>query len=119
MRDTGGGERAAERSIQQNNANQMAEKQDQSEAGNDPKRRFSKDDRRAALDKSKDAQGAPRCEYCGKELNPKSGSGDSYEADHRTPHAQGWQSTQDNLAPSCRDCNREKGNRTRNPQVNV
>jgi len=106
-----GGENFAERWIRQNNSNHMAENHAQ-ETKKDPKRRFSKGDREAALDKSKDANGTPRCEYCGSELDPKPGNGNSYEADHRNPHAQGGQTDQDNLAPSCRDCNREKGNRT-------
>ena len=110
LNGSGGGsdEMAAQTMIQ----NWQQKEQESATADRDPKRRFSKGDRDAALDQSKDAEGTPRCEYCGTELSPHPGSGDSYEADHRNPHAQGGRSTQDNLAPSCRDCNREKGNRT-------
>jgi RHS repeat-associated protein len=83
-----------------------------SELGKDPKRRFSPTDRREAFEKAKDADGVARCEYCGGELDPKAGSTDSYEADHRDPHSKGGRSTKENLAPACRDCNRDKSNKT-------
>lgn len=76
------------------------------------KRSFSTADRSAALEKSKDATGVPRCQYCRKELDPKSGRPNSYEADHANPYARGGPSTPDNLTPSCRTCNRAKGART-------
>lgn len=74
-------------------------------------RRFSREDRAAGFEKSKDAQGTPRCEYCGRELDSRSGKSNSYEADHRTSYKKGGESTQDNLAPSCRSCNRSKGSK--------
>ncbi len=104
------GEMAAETMI--NNWQRKEGEAADSAPTSDPKRRFSKGDRQAGLDKSKDAEGTPRCEYCGTALIPRAGSGNSYEGDHRDPHAQGGRTTQENLAPSCRDCNREKGNRT-------
>lgn len=73
------------------------------------KRRFSKKDRDAGLEKSKDANGTARCEYCGEEMDPKPGKPNSYEADHRTAFAEGGESTADNLAPACKGCNRKKG----------
>jgi hypothetical protein len=76
------------------------------------KRSFSKSDRAEGLEKAKDADGVPRCEYCKTEVDPKAGKPNSYEADHRTPYTKGGESTQDNLAPSCRTCNRAKGPRT-------
>ncbi len=79
------------------------------EEKNTDKRKFSKKDREKGLEKSKDENGTPRCEYCGTELEPEAGSGNSYEADHKTSYANGGSTTEDNLAASCRDCNREKG----------
>ncbi|MFL5345280.1 MAG: HNH endonuclease [Hyalangium sp.] len=76
------------------------------------KRTFSKGDRAAGLEKAKDANGVPRCEYCDTELEPNAGQPNSYEADHQTPYSKGGSSTQDNLAPACRTCNRSKGPRT-------
>lgn len=76
------------------------------------KRSFSKSDRAKGLEKAKDADGVPRCEYCKAEVDPKAGRPNSYEADHRTPYTKGGPSTQDNLAPACRNCNRTKGART-------
>lgn len=72
-------------------------------------RRFSKADRDAAYDESKDATGQARCEYCDEELTRESGKAKSYEADHRQPYSKGGASSSENLAPSCRSCNREKG----------
>ncbi len=82
---------------------------DASKAIKKGKRAFSNKDRTEGFDKSKDTDGKPRCEYCGTELDPKKGSPNSYEADHRDPYAKGGESNQDNLAPACRDCNRSKG----------
>jgi HNH endonuclease len=65
-----------------------------------------------AFDRSKDASGVPRCEYCGKELDPSPGRQNSYEADHRIPYGRGGSNEFDNLAPSCRSCNRSKGMKT-------
>ncbi|SEM58043.1 HNH endonuclease [Stigmatella aurantiaca] len=72
-------------------------------------RRFSKADRDAAYEKSQDAAGRARCEYCDEELTREPGRSDTYEADHRQPYSKGGPSSGDNLAPSCRTCNREKG----------
>jgi RHS repeat-associated protein len=76
------------------------------------KRRFSEADRADGLDKSKDASGTPRCEYCNTQLDPKPGKPNSYEADHRDPYSRGGPSTPENLAPSCRTCNRSKSDKT-------
>jgi hypothetical protein len=72
-------------------------------------RRFSKADRDAAYEKSQDAMGRARCEYCGEELTREPGQSKSYESDHRNPYSKGGPSSAENLAPSCRACNREKG----------
>ncbi|WP_309892217.1 HNH endonuclease signature motif containing protein [Archangium sp.] len=72
-------------------------------------RRFSKADRDTAYEKSQDETGRARCEYCDEELERTSGQSKSYEADHRKPYSKGGPSSTENLAPSCRDCNREKG----------
>jgi 5-methylcytosine-specific restriction endonuclease McrA len=76
------------------------------------KRTFSTADRAAGLEKAKDAAGVPRCQYCGSKLDPKSGRPNSYEPDHTTPYSRGGPSTQENLTPSCRTCNRSKGAQT-------
>ena len=72
-------------------------------------RRFSKADRDAAYERSQDSMGRARCEYCDEELTRESGQSKSYEADHRNPYSKGGPSSSENLAPSCRACNREKG----------
>jgi hypothetical protein len=72
-------------------------------------RRFSKADRDAAYEKSQDSMGRARCEYCDEELTRESGQSKSYESDHRNPYSKGGPSSSENLAPSCRACNREKG----------
>jgi RHS repeat-associated protein len=76
------------------------------------RRTFSPADRAAGFEKSKDAFGVPRCAYCGTPLSPRAGSPNSYEADHATPYSRGGPSTFENLAPSCRTCNRSKGAQT-------
>jgi hypothetical protein len=75
-------------------------------------RRFSADQRGKAFEKAKDANGLPRCEHCGEVITTAPGQPNSYEADHRVPHSRGGPSTDENLAPSCRTCNRSKGART-------
>jgi RHS repeat-associated protein len=75
-------------------------------------RRFSAEKRSAGLEKARDANGIPRCEYCGTDLSAKPGKANSYEADHRVPRSRGGPSNQENLAPACRTCNRSKGART-------
>jgi hypothetical protein len=72
-------------------------------------RRFSKPDRDAAYEKSQDEMGQARCEYCDEELTREPGQSKSYESDHRKPYSKGGPSSTENLAPSCRACNREKG----------
>jgi RHS repeat-associated protein len=76
------------------------------------KKRFSQKDRDQGFEKSKDQSGTPRCEYCGQNLDRNAGKKNSYEADHRTPSSRGGDSTPENLAPSCRTCNRSKGAKT-------
>jgi len=75
-------------------------------------RRFSPADREKGFERSKDAEGAPRCTYCGGKIEKKGGQGSSYEADHAVPYVRGGESNQQNLNPSCRDCNRSKGAKT-------
>ncbi|MDC0710367.1 HNH endonuclease signature motif containing protein [Stigmatella sp. ncwal1] len=72
-------------------------------------RRFSQAARNAAYEKSQDATGQAHCEYCDEELTREPGKPQSYEADHRKPYSKGGPSSEENLAPSCRSCNREKG----------
>ncbi len=74
-------------------------------------RRFSKQDRDEAYEKSRDTKGQARCEYCDKELSRESGQSKSYESDHRIPYSKGGPSSAENLAPACRTCNREKGSK--------
>ncbi|XXF78231.1 HNH endonuclease signature motif containing protein [Myxococcaceae bacterium GXIMD 01537] len=74
-------------------------------------RRFSKADRDAAYEKSKDASGKARCEYCDEELTREPGKANTFEADHRRPYSKGGESKPDNASPSCRACNREKGDK--------
>jgi len=88
------------------------EEKDDSQEQSKEKRRFSKKDREEAFENSKDADGKPKCEYCNQELKKEKGSGNSYEADHKEPYSKGGKSTKDNLAPSCRDCNRSKSDQT-------
>jgi RHS repeat-associated protein len=73
------------------------------------KRSFSQSQRAAGLEKAKDASGVPKCQYCGKTINPAAGSPNSYEANHIHPYSKGGPTTQENLGPSCRTCNRSKG----------
>ena len=81
------------------------------DASKKSKRRFSKKDRDQGFEDSKDADGTPRCEYCDAELDKNAGSPNSYEADHRKSYKNGGKSEKDNLAPSCRTCNRKKGSK--------
>jgi HNH endonuclease len=64
------------------------------------------------FEKSKDSSGTPRCDYCGNELTRNYGKPNSYEADHRQPYSRGGPTTEENLAPACRTCNRSKGAKT-------
>jgi hypothetical protein len=75
-------------------------------------RRPSVAQRERLFEKSKDAGGTPRCVYCNKEITPSPGRPDSYEADHKQPFSRGGPTTDDNLAPACRTCNRSKGAKT-------
>lgn len=47
-----------------------------------------------------------KCYYCGKSLDG------NYEIDHKTPLSRGGKSVINNLAMSCRSCNRKKGTLT-------
>ncbi|MHB1077671.1 toxin TcdB middle/N-terminal domain-containing protein [Thiobacillus sp.] len=76
------------------------------------KRTFSRADRAEGFERSKDATGTPRCQYCGTELNAKSGRPNSYEPDHTQAYSRGGSSSSENLTPSCRTCNRSKGAKT-------
>jgi RHS repeat-associated protein len=75
-------------------------------------RRFSPEQRERAWERSKDANGTPRCEYCGKEITKEPGKPNTYEADHKNPYSRGGPTKDENLAPACRTCNRSKGAQT-------
>jgi RHS repeat-associated protein len=79
------------------------------DSGKPMKRSFSSSQRAAELEKAKEAAGVPKCQYCGKTISPAAGGPDSYKADHIQPYSKGGPTTQDNLGPSCRTCNRSKG----------
>ena len=81
-------------------------------AGAGGSRRPSQAQRERLFEKSKDAGGTPRCVYCNKEITPTPGRSDSYEADHKQPFSRGGPTTDENLAPACRTCNRSKGAKT-------
>ena len=53
--------------------------------------------------------GEPIVDTVTKELTQEPGKSNSYEADHQQPYSKGGASSSENLAPSCRACNREKG----------
>jgi RHS repeat-associated protein len=81
------------------------------EVENIGKRSLSKSERKELLERSKDENGVPRCEYCGQELNVNKGQANSFEADHIKPYSRGGPTSLENTAPSCRTCNREKSNK--------
>jgi hypothetical protein len=81
-------------------------------AGAGGSRRPSSAQRERVFEKGKDAGGTPRCVYCKKEITPEPGRPDSYEADHQQPFSRGGPTTDENLAPACRTCNRSKGAKT-------
>ena len=87
---------------------------DGAQAGGDAKspRRPSAALREKVFEKSKDAAGTPRCAYCNRQISREPGKSSSFEADHKTPYARGGKTNEPNLAPSCRDCNRQKGAKT-------
>lgn len=97
-------------------AKALAAAEEKANQATKPRRRFSMQDRDSAFEASKDAQGVPRCEYCSTEVQRVKGAGHSYEADHRTPYSKGGESKPGNLAPACRDCNRQKGNKELNQE---
>ncbi|WP_157082242.1 RHS repeat-associated core domain-containing protein [Sphingomonas pruni] len=76
---------------------------------NENNRRPTAGQRSRAVDRSRDADGNPRCYLCGKKTQPKTGSDSSSEIDHRQSWKNGGKTEDDNLANSCRKCNREKG----------
>ena len=67
-------------------------------------RTYTQSQRKAMFEK---AEG--KCEYCGTKLDPKKGSKNSFEADHKDSFKNGGETTMDNGAAACRSCNREKG----------
>ncbi|XXS76933.1 RHS repeat-associated core domain-containing protein [Sorangium sp. So ce131] len=75
-------------------------------------RRFSPEQRERGLERARDADGVPRCEHCGNKLTTKPGQPNTYEADHRIPYSRGGPTTDKNLDPTCRTCNRSKGAQT-------
>jgi len=77
---------------------------DNADAPKDKKRRYTGKDRDKILE---NADGD--CEYCGEQLEPQAGSGKSFEADHIKPWVKGGETSEENGAASCRDCNRSKG----------
>jgi hypothetical protein len=52
------------------------------------------------------------CIYCGTETRPEAGHPNSHELDHNIPVSRGGTNDPDNLDPTCRTCNREKGSKT-------
>ncbi len=64
------------------------------------------------FENSKDVEGTPRCEYCKKEITRDPKRPESFEVDHRQPYSRGGPTKDENLAPSCRTCNRSKGAQT-------
>jgi RHS repeat-associated protein len=68
--------------------------------------------RERTWENSKDTTGTPKCEYCDAEITKKPRKSNSFEVDHRTPYSRGGPTTDENLAPSCRTCNRRKGAKT-------
>ena len=48
--------------------------------------------------------GNGRCYYCGNYFRPK-----DLSMDHKMPVARGGSSTRNNVVPSCKECNTEKG----------
>lgn len=69
--------------------------------------RVSTGDLFAVLEKSKDEQGDYRCAYCGITVDPMFCS-----FDHMLPYDRGGSNWPENLAVSCRDCNRDKFTKT-------
>jgi RHS repeat-associated protein len=76
---------------------------------NENNRRPTAGQRRRAVDRSRDADGNPRCYLCGKKTQPEAGSDSSSEIDHRQSWKNGGKTEDNNLANSCRKCNRGKG----------
>ena len=75
-------------------------------------RRPSAATRRQADEAATAADGTMRCQYCGTEVTPRSGSPKSREYDHVEPWSRGGGSGPDNIKVSCRTCNRSKGSKT-------
>jgi len=63
------------------------------------------------LGKPGPGEDTPDCLYCGKPTTREPGP-DQYNRDHIVPKRGGGNNTPDNLAPSCRTCNLQKGPRT-------
>jgi len=60
-----------------------------------PRKRIPRALRRAVLGAS------PTCHWCGGQRGP-------WDCDHLIPHAQGGETTRENLVASCRSCNRRR-----------
>jgi HNH endonuclease len=70
-------------------------------------RKYTQSQRKALFEK---AEG--KCEYCGAKLDPKKGSKNSFEADHKDSFKNGGETTMENGAAACRSCNREKSGKS-------
>ena len=66
-------------------------------------RKYSSSQRKELFEK---AEG--KCEYCDAKLDPKKGSPNSLEADHKKSWKNGGETSMQNGAATCRSCNREK-----------
>jgi hypothetical protein len=75
-------------------------------------RRPTRAQRDAVFERSRDAEGVPRCEYCNREITREPARPDTFEADHRDPYSRGGETRDENLAATCRTCNRQKGAKT-------
>ena len=52
-----------------------------------------------------------QCSYCGQQTTEEPGKPNSRETDHADPRSRGGNTEPTNRNPSCRTCNREKGNK--------
>ncbi|TKD03854.1 HNH endonuclease [Polyangium fumosum] len=68
-----------------------------------------REQREAALARSKGPDGVERCTHCDTPLERQAGKPNSAEIDHRKPFVKGGQTTDSNLDAACRTCNRSKG----------
>jgi RHS repeat-associated protein len=77
----------------------------------DKKRFFDKGQKDRARDRSRDAEGDPRCEYCGVKTTNEPGKPNSSQGDHIESWVRGGRTTDENAANSCARCNSSKGSK--------